>query len=249
MHRLLTNMKFIDPTADSEKYSSWIELTGFSLLFSFGQNLDPEKFFFPFYDLPALFFPSIPCRFLFFRASGRFPIFLPNQAFILPVPKRQFCDLSEIFPWPDLKSFFHWILKKCFSNCQRLCSLWMRFEGFRAINLILVTTIGNFPSAFPISFCAGNKPSVEGIPVLLQEVLQTFSNRFGGRHIFLDTSFLQRSLVSIPFRNRPQIKLMFLCSNDLSFRNASFDREVKFGCSFCSIEVRRVGYFLVVPLL
>lgn len=125
----------------------------------------------------------------------------------------------------------------------------MRFEGFRAINLILVTTIGNFPSAFPISFCAGNKPSVEGIPVLLQEVLQTFSNRFGGRHIFLDTSFLQRSLVSIPFRNRPQIKLMFLCSNDLSFRNASFDREVKFGCSFCSIEVRRVGYFLVVPLL
>ena len=60
------------PTVDSEKYSSWIELTGFSLLFSFGQNLDPEKFFFPFYDLLALFFPSIPCRFLFFRPRTNF---------------------------------------------------------------------------------------------------------------------------------------------------------------------------------
>ena len=60
------------PTVDSEKYSSWIELTGFSLLFSFGQNLDPEKFFFPFYDLLALFFPSIPCRFLFSRPRTNF---------------------------------------------------------------------------------------------------------------------------------------------------------------------------------
>ena len=60
------------PTVDSEKYSSWIELTGFSLLFSFGQIHDPEKFFFPFYDLLALFFPSIPCRFLFFRPRTNF---------------------------------------------------------------------------------------------------------------------------------------------------------------------------------
>ena len=60
------------PTVDSEKYSSWIELTGFSLLFSFGQIHDPEKFFFPFYDLLALFFPSIPCRFLFSRPRTNF---------------------------------------------------------------------------------------------------------------------------------------------------------------------------------
>ena len=60
------------PTVDSEKYSSWIELTGFSLLFSFGQIHDPEKFFFPFYDLLALFFPSIPCRFFFFRPRTNF---------------------------------------------------------------------------------------------------------------------------------------------------------------------------------
>ena len=86
------------PTVDSEKYSSWIELTGFSLLFSFGQNLDPEKFFFPFYDLLALFFPSIPCCFLIFRTPNRFPPLLSIQVFILSVPKICSSIFSEIFP-------------------------------------------------------------------------------------------------------------------------------------------------------
>ena len=86
----------MDPIADSEKYFSWIELTGFSLLFSFGQNHDPEKFFFPFYDLLALFFPSIPCCFLTFRPRTYLPL-LNFQVFISSVLKIQICSFPKPF--------------------------------------------------------------------------------------------------------------------------------------------------------
>ena len=132
------------PTVDSEKYSSWIELTGFSLLFSFGQIHDPEKFFFPFYDLLALFFPSIPCRFLFSRPRTNFRFSdLPSFHLI----RSEYCSfaLSWNLSLTRSKKFFqNFRFEKFFSNCQRLCSFWMRFEGFRASDKISVQQLVTF---------------------------------------------------------------------------------------------------------
>ena len=152
----------MDPIADSEKYFSWIELTGFSLLFSFGQNHDPEKFFFPFYDLLALFFLSIPCCFWIFRPRISLS-FLPLPSFHLVRFRNSFFLLSwnrSSVKIKFLQKFPFWKIPDFPKTLFPLNAIWrVSSDKFDIRPNKLVTFLGSLP----FYSCAWNKPSVEGM--------------------------------------------------------------------------------------
>ena len=88
----------------------------------------------------------------------------------------------------------------------------MRFEGFRASDKISVQQLVTF-------HCVSRFIPALEINRLWKEFLFLDRKQFQiiflpiwGRHFFKRNSCCKRTLVSIPFRDRPQIKLMSFCS-------------------------------------
>ena len=245
MHRYLTNIwSFVRPLIP-KSIPLGSNLQAFPYFFLSVKISIRKNFSFPFTIF--LLFSSHPFRVVsYFSGPEQISDLQIFQVFILSVLNLVPLLFPEIFLWPDPKSSFKIFgFEKFFSNCQRLCSFWMRFEGFRASDKISVQQLVTF-------HCVSRLIPALEINRLWKEFLFSFWKAvpnfilpIWGRHFFKRNSCFKRTLVSIPFRNRPQIKLMFLCSNQFPFGNFPLIGKLKLGF----LWVRSRSAVLVTSLL
>ena len=144
MHRYLTNIwSFVRPLIP-KSIPLGSNLQAFPYFFLSVKISIRKNFSFPFTIF--LLFSSHPFRVVsYFSGLEQISDLQIFQVFILSVLNLVPLLFPEIFLWPDPKSSFKiFRFEKFFSNCQRLCSFWMRFEGFRASDKISVQQLVTF---------------------------------------------------------------------------------------------------------